>query len=95
VRSELDNSSGSASALGGESFDYVNRRTLKVTGLPTAGASKLTLRLRKGAIRVSERSKDLLRRGRSRTFSVKVTQTPVSGAETSTRENFRAKRKRR
>jgi hypothetical protein len=51
--------------------------------------------VRKGAIRVSARSRDLLRRGKSRNFSVKVTQTPVSGAETSTRSNFRAKGKRR
>jgi hypothetical protein len=95
VRSRLDNSSGSASRLGGEAFDYVNRRTLKVSGLPSAGASKLTLRLRRGAIRVSARSRQLLRRGKRRNFSVKVTQTPVSGAATSTRTNFRAKGKRR
>ncbi len=93
VKSRIDNSSGSASRLGGESFDYVNRRTLKVTGLPSTGASKLTLRIRNGAIRVSARSKHLLRRGKSRNFSVKVTQTPVSGAATSTRTKFRAKRR--
>jgi hypothetical protein len=93
VKSRIGNSSGSASRLGGESFDYVNRRTLKVVGLPSTGASKLTLRIRKGAIRVSARSKHLLRRGRTRTFSVKVTQTPVSGTATSTRTKFRAKRR--
>jgi hypothetical protein len=92
VRSKVDNSSGSASRLGGESFDYVNRRTLKVTGLVTAGASKLTLRVRNGAIRVSDRSKQLLRKGRRRSFSVKVTPTPVSGKGTSTKAKFSAKR---
>jgi hypothetical protein len=93
VKSKLGNSSGSASRLGGDSFDYVDSHTLEVSALPSAGASKVTLRLRNGAIRVSARSKQLLRKGRSRRFSVKVTQTPVSGTATSTRSNFSAKRR--
>jgi len=92
VKSRLGNSSGSASRLGGDSFDYVNSRTLKVTGLPSAGASKLTLRLRNGAIRVSERSRELMRKGKHRDFSVKVTPTPVSGSGTSTKAKFSAKK---
>jgi len=35
----------------------------------------------------------LLERGRSRRFSVKVRQTPVSGTATSTRDTFRAQGK--
>jgi hypothetical protein len=42
-------------------------------------------------VRVSERSQDLLNRGRTRRFSAKVKQTPVSGAATSTRGRFTAK----
>ncbi len=91
VRSRIDESSGSASALGGGAFEYVDSHTVKVTGLPSAGASKATLRLRDGALRVSNRSRELLRRGRSREFSVKVTQTPVTGAATSTRDTFTEK----
>jgi hypothetical protein len=61
-----------------------------VFGLPAAGSDKITVSFRKGAIRVSDRSQTLLERGRSRTFSTKVKQTPVSGAATSTRATFRA-----
>ena len=49
VRSKLDNSSGSVAALGAKSFEYVDRHTLKVTGLPSGGASRVTPRLRDGA----------------------------------------------
>lgn len=92
VRSKLNQSSGSVAALGGSSFKYVNRRTLKVTGLPSGGASRVTLRLRDGAIRVSNRSLSLLKRGRSRRFNVAVKQTPVTGLETKTKASFSAKR---
>jgi len=83
--------SGSSSA----SFEYMNSHTLRVYGLPSAGVDKFTLRLGKGAIRVSERSRDLLDRGRTRKFSAKAKQTPVSGSATSTRGEFRAKGKKR
>ena len=83
--------SGSSSA----SFEYVNSHTLRVYGLPSAGVDKFTLSLGKGAVRVSERSRDLLDRGRTRKFSAKAKQTPVSGAATSTRGEFRAKGKKR
>ncbi len=76
------------------SVRYVNRRTLRVFGLPAAGEDAITVRLRRGAIRVSDRSQALLARGRSRTFSVKARQTPVSGQATSTRGKFRAKGRR-
>ena len=72
------------------SVEYVNRRTPRVFGLPAAGADKITVSFRKGAIRVSDRSQTLLERGHSRTFSTKVKQTPVSGAATSTRATYRA-----
>jgi len=70
---------------------YVNRRTLRVTGFPAAGLNDVTVFLRRGAVRVSQRSRNLLRRGRTRTFRAKVRQTPVSGATTSTRASFRAR----
>ena len=75
------------------SVEYVNRHTLRVFGLPAAGEDEISLSFRKGAVRVSDRSQILLERGRSRTFSVKVKQTPVSGQATSTRATFRAKGK--
>jgi hypothetical protein len=84
--------SGTASAtLGRSSFSYVSSRSFKVTDLPSGGVKELTLRLRRGAIKVSERSRSLLRRGRSRKFKVKVTQTPVSGGSTTTRSSVTVK----
>jgi len=70
---------------------YVNRRTLRVTGFPAAGLNDVTVLLRRGAVRVSQRSRNLLRRGRTRTFRAKVRQTPVAGEATSTRASFRAR----
>jgi hypothetical protein len=82
---------GRGADAGSADLEYVSRRSFKVTGLPAAGEDALTIRLRRGAVRVSDRSQDLLRRGRSRTFSAKVRQAPVSGAATSTRGQFRAR----
>ena len=48
-----------------------------MTGLPAAGEDEVTIRLRSGAVKVSDRSRDLLRRGRTRTFRAKAKQTPV------------------
>jgi hypothetical protein len=93
VKSRLD-SGASASAVSGATFEYLGRHSFKVTGLPTAGVDKLTMSLRKGAVRVSKHSRHLLRRGKSRRFWAKVVETPVSGLATSTRASFRAKRKR-
>jgi hypothetical protein len=76
------------------SVEFVDRRTLRVFGLPAAGEDEITVSFRKGAIRVSDRSQDLLERGRSRRMSVKVRQTPVTGQATSTRDRFTAKGKR-
>lgn len=97
VKSKLGSGvSGTASAnLGKASFTYVNSHTLKVTGLPAAGAAKVALKLRKGAIRISTHSKRLLNRGKSRTFKVKARQTPVSGKPTSTLSKFKVKGKKR
>jgi hypothetical protein len=79
-----------ASADAGE-LEYVSRRSFKVSGLPAAGEDAVNIRLRRGAVQVSDRSQDLLRRGRSRTFRAKVKQTPVSGTATSTKGSFRAR----
>jgi hypothetical protein len=93
VKSRLSGGATGTAAvdLGGANFSYVSSRKLKVTGLPATGSSKVTIRLRRGAVRVSERSKDLLRRGRSRRFRAKAKQTPVTGSATSTRARFTVK----
>jgi hypothetical protein len=82
---------GSGGSTSAGDLEYVSTRSFKVTGLPAAGEDELTIRLRRGAVRVSERSQNLLERGRSRTFRAKVRQTPVSGLATSTKGSFRAR----
>ena len=79
-----------ASADAGD-LEYVSKRSFKVTGLPAAGEDSVNIRLRGGAVQVSDRSQDLLRRGRSRTFRAKAKQTPVSGTATSTKGSFQAR----
>ena len=71
--------------MGAGDVEYTGKRSFKVTGLPAAGEDAVTIRLRSGAVRVSDRSRSLLRRGRTRTFRAKVKQTPVSGKATSTK----------
>jgi hypothetical protein len=97
VKSKLrSGASGTASAtLGKASFKYVNSRTLRVSGLPTTGAGKVTIKLRKGAVRLSKRTLKTLRRGKSRNFKVRVRQTPLTGQKTSTLSKFKAKGKKR
>jgi hypothetical protein len=69
----------------------MSNHKFRVTGLPTAGAGNVTIRLRNGAVRVGKRSKSVLRRCKSKRFAVKVTQTPVSGKDTTTKAKFRVK----
>jgi hypothetical protein len=84
---------GRASASDGD-LEYVSRRSFRVTGFVAAGETDVAVRLRSGAVRVSDRSRSLLRRGRTRTFSAKASQTPVSGSATSTKGKFRARGQR-
>jgi hypothetical protein len=82
---------GGVTASAGESLEFVNGHKFKVTGLATAGAGKVVVRLRNGAVRVSSRSRTALKNGHSRRFSVKVNPTPVSGKGTATKTRFRVK----
>jgi hypothetical protein len=97
VKSKLGKgaSATASAALGATSFKFVNSHTLKLTGLPAAGAGKVTLKLRKGAIRLSKKTRKVLRRGRSRRFKVRVKVTPVTGQATSTRSSFKVKGKKK
>jgi hypothetical protein len=91
----LDSGAAVTTSADSASVEYVSRHQFTVTGLGAAGASTVTIRLRSGAVHVSHRSRSALKHGKSRRFSAKVKQTPVSGAATSTRATFRAKAKRR
>jgi hypothetical protein len=91
VKSRLGSGGSASASAAGASLTYVSKHKLKVTGLPTAGAANVTIRLRKGAIRVSSRSRSALKRGKRKGFSVKVTPTPVSGLGTSTKSKFKVK----
>jgi hypothetical protein len=75
----------------GSSLHYVSSHKLEVTRLPGAGATHFTIRLRNGAVHVGKRSRSVLRRGKSKSFTVQVTPTPVSGKGTATKAKFRVK----
>jgi hypothetical protein len=92
-RSRLD-SGGSVNA-GGASLTFVNRHVFRVSGLPAAGERTVTNRLRNGAVRVGRRSKSVLRRGKSKGFTVKVSPTSASGPQTATKAKFRVRGRRR
>jgi len=88
---------GSASAnnpLGRSAFKCVNSRTIRVT-LPKPGARNVTVRLRRGAVKVKSSVKRTLRRGKTKRLSIKVTPTPVTGAGTSTTAKFKVKGSKR
>ena len=72
----------------------MNSHTLKVSGLPAAGTGKVTIKLRKGAIRVTKKARRVLTRGKTRKFKVRVRQTPLSGQTTSTLSTFKVKGKK-
>ena len=78
----------------GGAFAYVNSRTFTVD-LTAKGARKATLRLSKGAVRVSGKTRRSLKRGGTKRFSAKVIPTPVTGEGTSTTAKFKVKGKKR
>jgi len=87
----LSKARGSVNASAGEALERISKHKFKVTGLATAGAAKVTIKLRNGAIKVSKRSRTALKNGHSRQFSIKVNPTPVSGKGTATKTKFRVK----
>jgi hypothetical protein len=94
-RSQLDRSGSASASAAGASLKFASSHKFRVTGLPTARAGKVTIRLRNGAVRVGKGSRKRLRRGKSKQFTVKVSQTPVSGKDTATKAKFRVKGWRR
>jgi hypothetical protein len=93
--SRLDSGGSVSASTAGASLAFVSRRRFRVTGLPAAGAGKVTIRLRSGAVRAGKKSRKSLRRGKRKSFSVKVSPTPVSGKGTSTKSSFVVQGKRR
>ncbi len=91
-RSGLSSGGSATGAASGAKLEYVDSHKFKVTGLPATGAATVTIKLRKGALRVSSGVRKALKKGRRGTFSVKVTPEPVSGKGTSTKAKFKAKR---
>ncbi len=93
--SRLDRGGSASASATGASLQFVSTHKFRVTGLASAGAGTITIRLRNGAVRVGKRSKRVLRHGQSRRFTVKVSQTSVSGQATTTRAKFRVRGRRR
>ena len=69
----------------------VKGRTVSVKGLPKAGASTVTLRLDKGAVRLSSTARRKARRGKLK-LSYKIAAVEVDGDRFSVRTSARAKR---
>jgi hypothetical protein len=90
-RSRLDSGGSVSASAAGASVEFVNSHKFRVTGLPTSGAGRVAIRLRNGAVRVAKRSRSVLKRGKSKRFTVKVSQAPVSGKNTATKARFRVK----
>jgi hypothetical protein len=93
VRKSALSSGGRATAAAtGATLEFVDSHKFKVTGLPATGAAAVTIKLRKGAVRVSSKARKALKKGRRGTFTVKVTPEPLSGKGTSTKTKFKARR---
>jgi hypothetical protein len=92
-RSRLPSSGSVSAPTAGASLEFMSRHRFRVTGLPAAGAGKIRIRLGSGAVRVGKRSRKSIRRGKRKSFSIKVSPTPVSGMGTSTRSSFAVKGK--
>ena len=91
-RSALSAGGSATAAASGATLQFVSSHKFKVTGLPATGAAAVTIKLRKGAVRLSSTARKALKKGRRRTVTVKVTPVPVSGKGTSTKAAFKAKR---
>jgi hypothetical protein len=92
-RSRLPSSGSVSAPTAGASLEFMSRHRFRVMGLPAAGAGKVRIRLGSGAVRVGKRSRKSIRRGKRKSFSIKVSPTPVSGKGTSTRSSFAVKGK--
>jgi hypothetical protein len=94
-RSRLPSSGTVSAPTAGASLEFMSRHRFRVMGLPAAGAGKVRIRLGSGAVRAGKRSRKSIRRGKRKSFSIKVSPTPVSGKGTSTKSSFAVKGKRR
>jgi hypothetical protein len=92
-RSRLPSSGSVSAPTAGASLEFMSRHRFRVMGLPAAGAGKVRIRLGSGAVRVGKRSRKSIRRGKRKSFSIKVSPAPVSGKGTSTRSSFAVKGK--
>jgi hypothetical protein len=91
VESKLSSGGSATAAASGATLEFVSSHKFKVTGLPATGTGQVTIKLRKGAVRVSGKTRRSLKKHRRRSFSVKVTPTPITGKGTSTKTKFRVK----
>ena len=92
-RSRLPSGGSVSAPTAGASLEFMSRHRFRVTGLPAAGADKVRIRLGSGAVRAGKRSRKSIRRGKRKSFSIKVSPTPVSGKGTSTKSSFAVKGK--
>jgi hypothetical protein len=94
-RSRLDSGGSVRTSAAGASLEFVSSHRFRVAGLPAAGAGRFRIRLQNGAVRLSKRSKRVLRRGKDKRFTVKVIPTTDSQRRTPTKGKFKIKSRRR
>jgi hypothetical protein len=67
-------------------------RRLQISGLPKAGASKIVVKLRRGALRATGKLRRALHRKRSKKLRLTIVATDTAGKHFTTRVSVRAKR---
>jgi hypothetical protein len=85
-------SAKASAGVSARSLALRTRRRLRISGLPKQGASKLVVRLRRGALRSTGKLRKVLHRKRSKRLRLKVVATDIAGKRFTTRVSVRAKR---
>jgi hypothetical protein len=81
-----------SAGVSARSLSVRSRRRLQISGMPKQGASKVVIKLRRGALRSTAKLRKTLRRKRSKKLRLKVVATDTAGKRFTTRVSVRAKR---
>jgi hypothetical protein len=81
-----------SASLSRRSLEVRSARRLQVNGIPKQGASKLVVKLRRGALRATGKLRRALQRKRSKKLRLKVVATDTAGKRFTTRVSVRARR---
>jgi hypothetical protein len=85
-------SANASARLPRSSLKVRSARRLLIAGMPSKGASKVVLKLRRGALRPTGKLRRALHKKRSKKLRLKVVATDTSGKRFTSRVSVRAKR---